>query len=101
MMYEEFAERCMDRNITPPAPEIYAEKIEPVYNYHPAFDCLAPKDYAADLYKLGGVAVYDLMRENADIAAAHEQEMAHARSVLESCMLWRQDVYHAWHSAKE
>ena len=68
MMYGELKKRCENLGIHCPTYEEYTEIIEPVYNYHPAFDGMFAKDYCAEMYKNGGLGVFLAMREDADSA---------------------------------
>lgn len=72
MMYEEFARRCDDRGITRATYDEYTNIIEPVYNYHPAFDGNFAKDRCAEIYKAGGLGVFLDMTAVAEEARALE-----------------------------
>lgn len=58
MLYGEFKARCEHLGIECPTYEEYTNIIEPVYNYHPAFDGMFAKDRAAEIYKAGGLGVF-------------------------------------------
>ena len=58
MLYGEFKARCEHLEIECPTYDEYTYIIEPVYNYHPAFDGNFAKDRCAEIYKACGLGVF-------------------------------------------
>ena len=66
MMYSEFSTLCSLHGVDAPSENEFSEVIEPVFNFHPAFDGVNSEENCAKLYATCGIGVFANMMPEAE-----------------------------------
>lgn len=82
MMFYELADRCEKLGVPAPSSDDYTVVIEPVYNYHPAFESGNAKERCAAMWAQFGLGIFIAMRPEAEAAMEREQEIRKLRAQI-------------------